>query len=198
MRIGVFGGTFDPPHTGHLIVASAAFDALRLDRLLFVPAAVPPHKVGAVIATPAQRREMVRRAIEGDARFEIEEMELDRPGPSYTVDTLRALREREPGAELFFLLGADQLRELHTWREPEEVARLACLAVLSRGGEPTPDAGRYRFVPVAVPRIDIAATEIRARIRDGRSARYLVPEAILRTVEGLYAVGGAGGGRGGQ
>jgi nicotinate-nucleotide adenylyltransferase len=190
MRIGVFGGTFDPPHTGHLIVASAAFDALRLDRLLFVPAAVPPHKLGVVVATPEQRLEMVRRAIAGDPRFEVDDMELRRPGASYTVDTLRALREREPGSEIFFLLGADQLRELDTWRDPEEVSRLACLAVLNRGDEPIPDAGRYRILPVAVPRIDIAATEIRRRVRAGESIRYLVPEAVRAFVEVEKLYGG--------
>ncbi len=188
MRIGVFGGTFDPPHTGHLIVASVAHDVLRLDRLLIVPAAVPPHKLGIVVASPGQRLEMVRAAVAGDPRFEVDDLELRRPGASYTVDTLRALREREPDADLFFLLGADQLRELHTWREPGEVARLACLAVLSRGDDAIPDAGRYRVLPVAVPRIDIAATEIRRRVRAGQSIRYLVPETVREIIarEGLY------------
>lgn len=191
MRIGVLGGTFDPPHTGHLIVASVAFEALRLDRLLFVPAAVPPHKLGTVIATPQQRLQMVRLAVAGDPRFEVDDVELRRSGASYTVDTLRELREREPDAELFFLLGADQLRELHTWRDPEAVSRLACLAVLSRGEERISEAGRYRFLPVAVPRIDIAATEIRRRVASGESVRYLVPEAVREMIgsERLYLGG---------
>lgn len=183
MRIGVFGGTFDPPHTGHLIVASVAFDALRLDRLIFVPAGVPPHKLGAVVASAEQRLEMVRRAVADDPRFEVDDLELRRQGASYTVDTLRALRAREPEAELFFLLGADQLRELHGWREPDEVARLARLAVLSRGGDAIPDAGRYRITPVAVPRIDLAATEIRRRVRAGESVRYMVPEGVRKMLE---------------
>jgi nicotinate-nucleotide adenylyltransferase len=189
MRIGVLGGTFDPPHMGHLIVASTAFDALRLDRLLFVPAAAPPHKLGLVVATAEQRLRMVRLAVQGDPRFEVDDLEIRRPGASYTVDTLRALRERDPEGELFFLLGADQLRELHTWREPDEVARLACLAVLSRGGDEIADADRYRIRPVAVPRIDIAATEIRRRIRVGESIRYLVAEPVREMIERerLYA-----------
>ena len=123
-----------------------------------------------------------------DPRLEVDDLELRRPGASYTVDTLRALRRREPSAEIFFLVGVDQVRELHTWRDPEEVARLACLAVLSRGGEQIPPAGRYRTLPVTVPRIDIAATEIRARVAAGRSIRYLVPERVREYIEseGLY------------
>jgi nicotinate-nucleotide adenylyltransferase len=191
MRIGVFGGTFDPPHLGHLIVASAAFDALRLDRILFVPAAVPPHKLGMVIATAEQRLQMVRASVQGDERFQVDELELHRPGSSFTVDTLRALRETQPDSELFFLLGVDQLRELHTWREPEEISSLATLAVLSRGGDQPAQAGRYRFQPVAVPRIDIAATEIRRRVKAGESIRYLVTEPVRKLIEdwGLYGAG---------
>jgi nicotinate-nucleotide adenylyltransferase len=184
VRLGLLGGTFDPPHLGHLIVASAAFESLELDRILFIPAAAPPHKLGSVVASAEQRLEMVRRAITGDPRFAVDDLELRRPGASYTVDTLRALREREPGVELFFLVGADQVRELHTWRDPEEVSRLACLAVLSRGGDQIPSAGRYRTLPVAVPRIDIAATEIRRKVAAGESIRYLVPEAVREYIEG--------------
>lgn len=188
MRLGVLGGTFDPPHLGHLIVASAAFETLRLDRLLFVPAAVPPHKLGRVVASAEQRLEMVRLAIHGDDRFAVDDLELRRSGASYTVDTLRELRDREPGSEIFFLVGVDQVRELHTWRDPEEVSRLACLAVLSRGGEQLPRTGSYRTLPVAVPRIDIAATEVRRMIAAGESIRYLVPDAVREYVErvGLY------------
>ncbi|CAN5660268.1 nicotinate-nucleotide adenylyltransferase [soil metagenome] len=188
MRIGVFGGTFDPPHLGHLIVASAAFETLRLERILFVPAAVPPHKLGMVIATAEQRLEMVKVSVAGDTRFEVDELELHRPGSSFTVDTLRTLRERHRGSELFFLLGADQLRELHTWRDPDEVSTLATLAVLSRGGDQLPEAGRYRFLPVAVPRIDIAATEIRRKVQAGESIRYLVTERVREMIQdwGLY------------
>jgi len=192
MRIGVFGGTFDPPHLGHLIVASAAFESLRLDRILFVPAAIPPHKLGMVVATAEQRLEMVRVSVAGDARFHVDELELRRPGSSFTVDTLRALRKQHEGSDLFFLLGADQLRELHTWRDPDEVSRLATLAVLSRGGDQLPDADRYRFQPVAVPRIDIAATEIRRRVRSGESIRYLVTEPVRELIDswGLYRESG--------
>ena len=188
MRIGVYGGTFDPPHVGHLIVASDAFEALELDRLIFVPAAEPPHKRGRVVATAEQRLEMLRSAVEGDPRFEVDDLELRREGASYTVDTLREMRDRYRGAELFFVIGVDQMNELQSWREPREVARLACLSVVAREGEaPQPDTPfRYRLVPVT--RIDLSATDIRRRVREGLSVRYLVPEAVGGMIErfGLY------------
>jgi nicotinate-nucleotide adenylyltransferase len=188
MRIGIFGGTFDPPHVGHLIVASDAYEALELDRLIIVPSADPPHKQGEVAATAQQRVEMMRAAVRDDARFEVDDLELRREGASYTVDTLREIRARHPGAELFFLVGVDQMRELHSWREPREVARLACLAVITREGDvPDPDTPfRHRVVPVT--RIDLSATDVRRRLRDGVSVRYLVPEGVREIIEenGLY------------
>ncbi len=182
MRIGVFGGTFDPPHLGHLVVAADVFEALRLDRLLLVPSAQHPFKGSSVRATPELRVEMIRAAVEGDPRFEVDEVELHREGPSYTVDTLRALRERYPDAELFFLIGADNLRELPAWREPEEVVRLATLVVMSRGGEHAGSGAPYPAAAVNVTRVDISATEIRRRAGSGRSIRYLVPEAVREIV----------------
>lgn len=190
MRIGVFGGTFDPPHMGHLIVASDACDALELDRMIFIPAADPPHKRGAVVAPPAIRLRMVRAAIAGDSRFEADDIELRRGGVSYTVDTLRELTRRNPGAELYFLVGADQVRQLHTWREPEEVSRLACLAVMDRGGERPTIEPRFRHRVVPVTRVDISASDIRSRLSAGRTVRYLLPEAVRGVAEGVY--GGEG------
>lgn len=187
MRIGIFGGTFDPPHLGHLIVAGDAHAALGLDRLLFIPSAIPPHK-HATIRTPAELRlAMVRAATRGDSRFRVDDSELRRSGPSYTVDTLRALRERLPRGEMFLLVGADNLRDLPTWREPDRIVRLARLAVLSRGGDEGADSP-FPFVAVPVTRVDISATEIRRRVAAGRSIRYLVPDAARAIVEreGLY------------
>lgn len=187
-RIGILGGTFDPPHLGHLIVAADACEALRLDRLVFVPSAAPPHKRGRVSATAGQRLEMVRRSIRGDRRFEVDDVELRREGPSYTVDTLRSLRDRWPAAELFLILGMDQYRELHTWHRPQEVVRLARLAVVARGGarlEPDP---RWPAVPVEVTRIDLSATQVRERLARGVPVRYFVPDAVREMIEeeGLY------------
>jgi len=189
VRLGVFGGTFDPPHIGHVIVAQDAWQALGLDLVLFVPARLPPHKRDRALAPAELRRAMVQAAVAGDPRFEVDETELRRSGPSYTVDTLRELRERYPESALFLLLGADQVQQFHTWRAPEEIARLATLVVLSRGGAenvaPTLDVP-YRVVPVT--RIDLSATEIRRRVAAGEPIRYLVPpgvEAIIQR-EGLY------------
>jgi nicotinate-nucleotide adenylyltransferase len=185
MRIGVFGGTFDPPHVGHLIAAADAHRALGLDRLLFVPSAVPPHKRRTVRASAALRLEMVRAAISGDPRFAACDLELRRSGPSYSVDTLRELKDREPAGELFFLIGADNLREIAGWHRPDEIVRLARLVVLSRegdGGAPT-DGAPYPARRVAVTRVDVSATEIRRRAARGESIRYLVPEAVRAILE---------------
>lgn len=188
VRIGVFGGTFDPPHIGHLIVAQDAWSALELDRVLFVPAASPPHKTGSRITPAALRLEMLRAALAGDPRFEAEDLELRRAGPSYTVDTLRELRARYPAASLFFLLGSDQFRELHTWREPDEIARLARLVVLSRGGSEEDGRVEFPHQRLRVTRIDLSATEVRARVAAGEPIRYLVPEGVAAVIEreGLY------------
>lgn len=188
LRLGLLGGTFDPPHLGHLLIASDACDALALDRVVFIPAAAPPHKPGRVQGTPEQRLAMVRAAISGDPRFAADDMELRRAGPSYTVDTLRALRERHPGAELFFLVGVDQLRELHSWKDPDEVARLATLAVVAREGREVPPETPYPVLPVQVTRVDVSSTLVRRRVAEGRPIRYLVPEAVREMIEreGLY------------
>lgn len=194
MRIGVLGGTFDPPHIGHLIVAQDAWSALGLDRVLFMPAAVPPHKRGRV-STPAEvRLAMVEAACADDPRFEASDLEIRRGGTSYTVDTLRALKERDPQGALFFLVGADQFRELHTWRSPLEIARLAELVALSRPGFPIEEPRLelpYRRLDVTC--VGVSATEIRRRVAAGEPIRYLVPpavEAIIRA-RGLYAGAGA-------
>lgn len=186
MRIGIFGGTFDPPHVGHLIVAQDALQALALDRIIFVPAALPPHKTSLSITPAALRLRMLAAAIQGDPRFSVDDVELERAGPSYTVDTLRIYRRRHPAAELFLLIGADQFSELSTWREPEEIGRLAQLAVLTRGGESGTAGGA---LPVPVTRIDLSATGIRGRVMAGASIRYLVPAAVAALIRehSLYA-----------
>lgn len=188
MRIGVFGGTFDPPHHGHLIVAADVYAALELDRVVLVPSAVPPHKAETVQAPAETRLEMVRAAVRGDPRFEVDDLELRRPGPSYTVDTLRALQDRYPGAELFFVVGADNVPELSSWREPEEVVRLARIVAVARGCESIDADAPFPFLSVPVARVEISATEVRRRVAEGRSIRYLVPDAVCAVVarEGLY------------
>lgn len=183
MRLGVYGGTFDPPHLGHLAAASDACDLLRLDRLLWIPAAVHPLKGGRVRTPPQLRMEMVRAAIAGDPRFAADDLELRRRGPSYTVDTLRQLRARHPEAEIFFLTGADNLAELPRWREPDEIARIATLAIVTREGERLPDGAPYPGVHVPVARVDVSSTAVRRRVAEGRTIRYLVPEAVRAVIE---------------
>jgi len=188
VNIGVFGGTFDPPHVGHLIAAQDACAALSLDRFLFVPAAAPPHKLDRPVSPPEVREEMLRAALEGNDQFEICDIELRRSGPSYTVDTLRQLRSDWPAATFFLLLGVDQIREFATWREPDAIRRLATIVMLTRAGEHEPVAGLVQET-VAVTRVDISSTLIRTRIASHQPIRYLVPDAVAAIIAraGLYA-----------
>lgn len=182
-RVGVLGGTFDPIHTGHLIIASEFHHALGLDRLLFVPAGVPPHKRGLDITDDADRLAMLRLALADNPDFEIDTIDIDRGGVSYTSDLLAVLRDRHPGASLFFLMGEDSLRDLPTWHEPEAICRLAELGVAARFGveldvsdvvEALPAcAGRIRVV--SSPEIAISSTDIRHRVATGQPIRYQVP-----------------------
>jgi len=189
VRIGLLGGTFDPPHIGHLIVAQDAWSALRLDRVVFIPAAVPPHKAGRVEASAELRLEMLRAACGDDPRFAIDDLELRRPGPSYTVDTLREYRGRYPEAALHLLIGVDQHAQFHTWRAPEAIRSLATVVVLSRSGESAGEAaGAGLDMALEATRIDVSATEIRRRVAAGEPIRYLVPDGVRSIIEreGLY------------
>lgn len=185
-RTGVFGGTFDPPHLGHLIVAQDVVERLALNRMLMVPAAVPPHKPDAA-STPAEARARMLEAAVGDhPRLEVSRIELERGGVSYTVDTLETLKERRPDDELFLLIGVDQLRSFATWRAPERVARLARLVVMAREGlEPGPTESLAGLVYETVPvtRVDVSSSQVRRRVRDGRSIRYWVNEPVRRIIE---------------
>lgn len=187
MTIGLFGGSFDPIHHGHLLVAQAALEALGLEELRFVPAQEQPFKVGRHAAPAEARARMVALAIAGEPRFALERIELDRAGPSYTVDTLRALRNREPGREFALLVGADAARELPQWREADALPALARLVVLSRPGV-EPPVLPWPVERVPVPAIDISATAIRGRVARTQSVRYWVPESVAEFIkaERLY------------
>ena len=191
MRIGVFGGTFDPPHIGHLLLASDAREALRLDRLTFVPAAIQPFKIGTPpVASSRDRFEMVRLAVADDANYMVDETEIDRKGLSFTVDTLEQLSKRNPGAELFLLLGEDALAGVDKWKNPERIRELATLAVMRRSGpEGSPVAPiSAGAIAVSTRRVDVSSTEIRERLRAGKSIKGFVPESVERFIEarGLY------------
>ena len=134
-RLGIYGGTFDPPHLGHLVLAESAADSLQIDRVLFVPASSPPHKDRSAIRSPAEDRfRMVELAIADNPRFAVSRLDMDRPGPHYSVDLLRLVREQHPHAELFFLIGGDSLRDLPAWSRPDELITLTTLAVMRRPG----------------------------------------------------------------
>jgi len=184
---GVLGGSFDPVHHGHLIAADRAAEALGLDTVLFVPCRQQPLKPQAPAATDVQRTTMLRLAIGGYTRFVLDLCELDRPGPSYTVDTLRLLRERWPDERLVLIVGADAAATLPRWRAADEVARLADIAVLTRPGAPEVSSAFVKHL-VATPAIEISASDIRARCLTGKSIRYLVPEAVAQYIarHGLY------------
>ena len=191
-RIGVFGGTFDPVHVGHLILAQEAVTRLRLARLLFIPAARPAHKRNRRLAPVEHRLAMLRLATRGNPSFQVSRIEADRGGISFTAVTLEQLGRVER-AEIYFLMGQDSLEEFHTWREPERIARLARLAVLPRGEREAPPLSpplRGRVVLLRSPRIGISSTEIRRRLRRSLPVRYWVPDPVLAYAarHGLYGI----------
>ncbi|MEI8292473.1 MAG: nicotinate-nucleotide adenylyltransferase [bacterium] len=172
-KIGLFGGSFDPIHHGHLIMARDAMESLGLDHVVFIPASVSPHKVARPPAPSCIRCEMVEAAISGESRFSMDSCEAEREGPSFAVDTVRLMRRRFAHAEIFYFIGEDNLPALHSWREIDELQRLARFVVLARGALDL-DVG----FPTVSRHIDISSTDIRNRIARGLSVRYLLPEAV--------------------
>jgi nicotinate-nucleotide adenylyltransferase len=196
-RIGLLGGTFNPPHLGHLVCAQEAWVQLGLDRVLFVPVHDPPHK--AIEADPGveHRVELCRRAVAGDERLAVSRVEADVDGPSFTVDTLRRLHEKQPEDDLTFIVGGDMAHSLPQWREPEAILSLAKLGVAERAGLRREElAGRLAALGGAadrvhffeMPRIDVSSTLIRSRVATGRPIRYLVPDGVAEYIAeaGLY------------
>ena len=195
-RIGVLGGTFDPVHNGHLYVADALRAALGLERVVWVPAGLPPHKTGQIVSQDRDRLAMLEQALAGSATNEIDTIDIDRTGPSYTADTLESLAERFSSARLFFLMGEDSLRDLPTWHDPERLLRFAELAVAARPGVDADLESVARQVPavrrrvhlVPTEEIPISSSEIRQRVRENRSIHGLVPAAVEAYIRdrGLY------------
>lgn len=185
-RIGLFGGSFDPPHAAHLALAHVALERLSLDELRWVPTGMAYQKHRSLV--PAEdRREMVRLAIAGEPRFKLETCELERPGPSYSIDTVRQLSMVER-ADWFLIIGQDQYANLHTWHEWRELLEHVTLAVASRSGE-APHASaevmavEHRVVALPLPRMDVSATEIRQKIAEGRDYTDMVPPAVARYID---------------
>ena len=193
VRLGIFGGTFDPPHVGHLLAASDAYEALELDRLLFIPAGTPVFKTDTVEASATQRLEMVTRTIGDDSRFAVDPIEVARNWLSYTVETLSVLAQRYPQAVRYLVIGEDLVAQIGSWREPERIAALSQIVVLVRSGlEPRlPGSDSPAAVPlrrIATRRIDVSSTEIRRRVRLGRSIHGFVTDAVAEYIHtaGLY------------
>lgn len=179
MKIGIMGGTFDPIHNGHLILGRDALEALDLQKLVFVPNYRSPHKLGAFAAPAELRAGMVRAAIEGEPGFEIDEVEVLRGGASYAIDTVLYLMTLYLGADFYYLIGEDNLPELHTWRRVEELHHLVQFVVMARGA----DAPAHPYITLHQRRIDISATDLRQRIAKGRSIRYFVPDKVRAIIE---------------
>jgi nicotinate-nucleotide adenylyltransferase len=198
MRLGLLGGTFDPIHFGHLLLAERCREECELDRVWFLPAGQPPHKSAEGISPGPQRAEMVEFAIAGHPQFEVNRMELGRAGRSFTVDTLREVHAEDPSRELFFLIGGDSLSDLPTWRDPPGIIKLATIVAVNRGDRPLPDLNTLRRTLgdsivervrlVTMPGIDLSSTDIRRRVREGRSIRFMTPRPCEVYIEqhGLY------------
>jgi nicotinate-nucleotide adenylyltransferase len=200
MRLGIFGGSFDPVHFGHLLLAECCREQARLDDVWFVPAAISPHKHEGPAASPSQRIDMLRLATGGHEAFRVSTIEIDRGGISYTVETLEAIHHEHPDAELFLLMGADSLADLPTWREPQRICELAIPLAVCRAGAAAPNyAALAPFVSherleaviaerVEMPAIDLSASDLRRRAAAGKSLRYRTPRGVEKYIEsqGLY------------
>ncbi len=200
MKIGVFGGTFDPVHLGHLVIAEQCREQAKLDEVWFLPSARPPHKARPDLTPFERRADMIQLAIAGHAQFRVSDIEKDRPGPSYTADTLAELRRQRPEVDWHLILGSDCLPDLAHWHEPLRVVAQAKLAVVARPGWPVwsaeqlqnslrlADDQRLHLQVVSVPLIEIASRDLRRRVAEGRSVRYMVPAAVAAYIadKGLY------------
>ena len=180
-RLGIFGGTFNPPHLAHLLAAEGVRDHLKLDRVFFVPAAIPPHKQKENIVPAKHRLEMVRLSIKGNHFFDLSDVELHRKGPSYTIDTVREMRRSYPDDELFFIMGIDLLTDFDTWKDPDRILEECRLVAMNRPGFDLAVIDKellMRVELVNVPSVDISSTNIRRRVKSGRSIRYLVTQDV--------------------
>jgi nicotinate-nucleotide adenylyltransferase len=198
MRIGIFGGAFNPIHNGHLLLAEQCREQCQLDEVWFVPTRTPPHKTADNLSSGANRLEMIRLATAGIPAFRASSIELEHNEVSWTVDTLRRVNEKRPDDELFFMIGADSLHDLPTWREPESIAQLATIVAVNRGTQSEDldqslqvlsESIRSRIQLVSIPGVGISSTDIRQRIEQKKSIRYQVPRAIEQYIaeHGLYA-----------
>ncbi|WP_026022520.1 nicotinate-nucleotide adenylyltransferase [Kurthia senegalensis] len=185
-RVGLFGGTFNPPHVAHLLMANEVAETLQLDEVRFMPNAVPPHKIKEGDATAMQRLEMTRLAIANNVKFVLEPFEIERGGVSYSYETMQQLTKREPDVQFYFIIGGDSIAELHTWYHIEELVKLVRFVGVGRPGY----VGKsiYDVEIVEAPLMDLSSTLIRERLKKGTTVKYLLPEAVEQYIreEGLY------------
>jgi nicotinate-nucleotide adenylyltransferase len=196
-RIGIFGGTFNPPHLGHLILAETALEEINLDRVFFVPAASPPHKTNKPLASATHRMAMVQLATMNNQRFVVSSVDMDRPGPHYTNDMIEIFKGHYPNAEFYFLMGSDSLRDLLSWKDPDVLIELTKLAVMQRPSIYPDLSALTRELPglleqvyfLDAPEIEISSTEIVRMLKSQKSVRYRVPASVLRYLKEhkLYA-----------
>ncbi|MCL5960107.1 MAG: nicotinate-nucleotide adenylyltransferase [Chloroflexi bacterium] len=203
MKIGVLGGSFDPIHYGHLVAAQEALMALKLSRVIFVPAGQPPHKLHRTLSDPEARLEMVNIAISSNPGFESSRIDIDRPGPHYSVDTVKILRHRLGSeAEIFFIVGLDSLLDMGTWRDPQQLLMLCRLVGVTRPGYPRADLQTLdariqrwadRIIVLPIPEMNISSSGLRQRVRDVRPIKYQLPEGVEEYIfaKGLYKDGGS-------
>lgn len=202
MRLGIFGGTFDPVHFGHLLLAEQCREQCALDEVWFLPAGLPPHKPARAVASGPARAEMLELAIAGHAQFRVDRREIKKTTPAWTVETLTELQAEDPARELYFLMGADSLHDFPTWREPARILELATLAVVNRGDAPPPDtepvarlfgpSAIERIRLVTMPAVDLSASDIRQRIGAAESIRYMTPRAVECYIESHRPYAAAG------
>jgi nicotinate-nucleotide adenylyltransferase len=187
-RLGMMGGTFDPIHYGHLVAAEEARCQLELEKVIFIPAGRPPHKTKREISAARHRLNITRLAVASNPFFRVSDVEIMKPGPSYTIDTVQIFKEKFPGAELFFITGADAVLEILSWKRVEELLRLCYFVAATRPGYQLdelsknipgfPINGKKRIITMEVPALAISSTDLRRRVREGRPIKYLVPEAV--------------------
>lgn len=184
-RLGIFGGTFDPPHLAHLIAGEIAVETYHLDTLLFVPAFIPPHKAEQAISDARHRLAMTRLAIDGNPRFEVSTIEIDRQGKSYTIDTITSLREQPHPEAIYLFIGRDQLEVFGSWHRADDILKIVNVVVLERPSASKSASAEHEgsIESLPIPLLEISSTEIRRRIHDGESIRYQVPEAVRSYIE---------------
>jgi nicotinate-nucleotide adenylyltransferase len=180
-NVGIFGGTFDPPHLAHLIAGERAVEAFALEKLLFIPASIPPHKSDVRISAAEHRLAMVEIATKGNDRFAVSRIELDRPAPSYTIDTLYEIQQQYSPGKIFLFIGLDQFATFNTWRETEKIFEMAEVVVMARPTHTFDEIDlelMKRVKVLSIPLLDISSTDIRERVREGKSIRYVVPDGV--------------------